>query len=396
MDYRKKITEFRDEGNKLFEKADTEKRVLTEDEHKKIDALNASIDREEREMNDFIKLNHIPEDQLRNYEPNKPNPGRAADEQKAEKRAAFFRYIREGRNGLNKEERALVEDTSGLYMMPEDLEAEIYRALPQLNVIRQLATVRPTVRDKVRRRSLTEVSVGWGKLETGTVVTESTMTPSQDYIYVEDMNGLTKIGKDELQDSDAALSAIIADSFARAIANAEAKAFTVGTGHTYNQPDGVTLDATIISTYTDLATADTAVPDDLLGIEYELPAQYLADASFVLHRKAEAMVRKAKNTYGPYLWQPSLMVGAPRTFDTYPIYNQNDMVYPASTNTNRSIVAVFGNWKAGYEIVDRLGVTVQRLDELYAEAGLIGFLVHFRVGGGVVRPDAFRALDNST
>jgi HK97 family phage major capsid protein len=41
-------------------------------------------------------------------------------------------------------------------------------------------------------------------------------------------------------------------------------------------------------------------------------------------------------------------------------------------------------------------MTVQRLDELYAESGLVGFLFYFRVGGGVVRPDAFRALDNNT
>ncbi len=31
-----------------------------------------------------------------------------------------------------------------------------------------------------------------------------------------------------------------------------------------------------------------------------------------------------------------------------------------------------------------------------AKAGLVGFKVHTRVGGGVVRPDAFRALDNNS
>lgn len=318
------------------------------------------------------------------------------EDRKAEKRAAFFKAIREGRAGLSREERALVEDTSGLYMVPEDLEAEIYRGLPQLNVIRQLATIRPTTRDKISKRSMTEVSVGWGKLETGAAITESTIVPSKDYIYVEDLSGLTKVGKDELNDTDANLAALIADSFARAIADAEAKAFVIGTGHSYNQPDGVTLDATIISTYTDLDTADTAVPDDLIDIEYELPSQYLNGACFVMHSKTEVMVRKVKGTSAPYYWQPSLQIGMPKSFDGFPVYNQNDMIYPASTNTDRSIVALFGNWKAGYMIVDRQGISIQRLDELYAEAGLVGFVVHFRVGGGVIRSDAFRALDNNT
>ena len=157
----------------------------------------------------------------------------------------------------------------------------------------------------------------------------------------------------------------------------------------------MTLDTTIIASRTDCDTPDTATPDDLIDLEYELPAQYASGASFVMHRKTEAMVRKVKETYGPYLWQPSLQVGMPRSFDGFPVYNQNDMLYPVST-ADEAVVTLFGNWKAGYMIVDRAGIAIQRLDELYAESGLVGFIVHFRVGGGVIRADAFRALVNDT
>ena len=47
-------------------------------------------------------------------------------------------------------------------------------------------------------------------------------------------------------------------------------------------------------------------------------------------------------------------------------------------------------------IVDRAGIGIQRLDELYAEAGLVGFKVHKRVGGGVYRPAAFYGIYNNT
>ena len=56
-------------------------------------------------------------------------------------------------------------------------------------------------------------------------------------------------------------------------------------------------------------------------------------------------------------------------------------------------VAIFSDIRSGYRIVDRLGMTVQRLTELYAEAGLVGFKVHYRVGGGVIRPDPLRILN---
>lgn len=378
------------DAQSILDKAEVEKRSLTAEERQSLDALHADAKAAGDDIERYDRQNEM---EMRNA------PSHVAvapaEDRKVEKRTAFFKWMREGRAGLSREERALVEDTTGLYMVPEDLEAEIYRSLPKINPIRNLALVRPTGRDKIAKRSMTELTVGWGKLETGAVITESTPTPSKDNIYVEDLYGLTKIGEDELQDTDANLEAIIRDSFARAIAEEECKQFVVGTGHTYGKPDGVTLDATVIATYIDLDTADTLVPDDLLDIEYELPAQYLNDASFLMHRKAELMARKVKATAN-YLWQPSLQIGIPRTFDGYSLYNQSDMVYPASTNVDRSIVAVFGNWRAGYTILDRAGITIQRLDELYAEAGLVGFKVHFRVGGGVVRPDAFRALNNNT
>lgn len=367
--------------------AEKENRNLTQEEKGKVDKLLGDI----RDLDEDIAR----EERLQSLEmAHAPAAVLTVENRQKERRSAFYKFIREGRTMLNREERALVEDSTGLTLIPEDLESEIYRGLPQINVIRQLATVRQTGRDKVRKRSMTEVSVGWGKLETGSLITESTPTPTDDHIYVEDLTGLCKVGKDELMDGDDILATILADSFRTAIANEEAKRFVVGRGHTYQEPDGVTLDTTVISTYTDLITADTIVPDDLLLLQYKLPAQYRNGATWLMNSTTEGVVRTAKAT-SSYLWQP-VPVGMPRTFDGFPIYNQNDMIVPASTNTDRSIVAVFGNWKLGYVIVDRLGVTIQRLDELYAEDGLVGFIVHFRVGGGVVRADAFRALDNNT
>lgn len=323
-----------------------------------------------------------------------------SDEQKFRK-SAFMKYMREGRAAMSPDEKkALVQDTSGLYLVPEDMEAEIMRAVAQINTIRNYCRVRNTSRNAVKVNSISEVSVGWGKLETGTDITESTMTPTQDTIYVEDLYGLTKVGEDELSDTDANIQAIIADSFAVAIANAEAKAFAVGAGHTtYSQPDGVAVDATIIASYkTNWTTADTAIPDDMLKAEYYLPSQYKNGAAWLMHSKTELELRLYKEAvasgyYGNYMWAPGL-AGAPNTFDTYPVIRQDDMNY--ADDATKGINVIFGNFKLGYMIVDRAGIGIQRLDELYAEAGLVGFKVHKRVGGGVYRPAAFWGLYNNT
>jgi len=345
----------------------------------------------------------------------KPGEAKAEDvERNAAYKSAFMKWVRGGsremgaddiktlRNALPPERKALVENTAGLYLVPEDLEAEIIRAIPQINTIRNYCRVRPTSRDKVRVRSLTEVSVGWGKLETGTAITESSQTPSDDNIYVEDLYGLSKIGEDELQDTDANLSAILADSFSVALANAEAKAFAVGAGHTtYSEPAGVAKDATLIASYKgDWTTADTVLTEDMLTCEYTLPAQYLNGATWLMHRKTELALRLLRGHvasgayYSGYLWQPSLLAGQPNNFDGFPIINQNDMNYPADETDGINVV--FGNLKQAYMIVDRQGMLLQRLDELYAEAGLVGFKVHKRVGGGVIRPVALYGIYNES
>jgi len=87
--------------------------------------------------------------------------------------------------------------------------------------------------------------------------------------------------------------------------------------------------------------------------------------------------------HGQFLWQPSVQAGKPATFLGYPIYPQEDLAAIAGAV---AVIAIFGDFKAGYRILDRKGITLQRLVELYSEAGLVGFKVHKRVGGGAIMP----------
>ena len=65
MEYRKKIKALKDEGNVIFDKAGTEKRAMTDEEEKAIGKINSQIDTEERAMDSYVKMNRIPEDELR-------------------------------------------------------------------------------------------------------------------------------------------------------------------------------------------------------------------------------------------------------------------------------------------------------------------------------------------
>jgi len=303
---------------------------------------------------------------------------------------SFLRYIRRGESALRPDEaKALVEDTAGQYLVSPAIEAELQRSLAKLSIVRQLASRRTIDKDRIKVRDISEAQVDWGKLETGTDITETTPVPSEDTKYVEDLYGLVKIGEDELSDSDYDLTTYISDTFARAIAEKENLGFLKGTGHTYSQPDGITLDTTLVAATKTTAAHSAVTIDDFLQMIYEVPAKYRPGSAWIVNSTTELEIRKLRwdggggAGTGGYFWQPSMIEGRPPTFLGYPIYNQDDM---DDLSAVEGIIAIFGNFQFGYRILDRKGITIQRLNELYAEAGLIGFKVHARVGGYLIKP----------
>lgn len=347
-----------------------------------IDALNTTITEQKARLDEMdVKFQ-------RQSIPGVGDQPPQSDEEKASS-AAFYKFVRGGVTALAPEERkALVEDATGQYLITPELEAEIERTLPKITVVRPLATVRPITKDRLKLRSISEVVVGWGKLETGAEIPESSPLPgAPTYQYPEDLYGLAKIGEDELQDSDINLQALLADSFTRAIAEAEDKAFIIGAGHASEEPEGMTINA-VLRAAAVIGTAAAAVTiEKFLEMVYACPAQHRKNGNWIVNSTTELAIRQLRSetdaTYkGPFLWQPSLVAGAPNTFLGYPIYNQDDMEDLSDTG----YIAIFGDIKAGYRIIDRAGMTLQRLTELYSEAGLIGFKVHKRVGGGTIKP----------
>ncbi len=367
-----------DEMHKAVERQDDEIKKFGEpmaETKATIDKLNERIDELE------VKLQ-------RQTIPGAGDQPTKTDEDKA-RSSAFYKWVRGGITALDPTERkALVEDTTGQYLITPELDTEIVRSLPKITVIRPLATVRPVSKDTLKIRAIGEVSVGWGRLETGAEITESDLTPTAPtYQYVEDLYGLTKIGEDELMDSDFNLQAILADSFSRAIAEAEDLAFVRGVGHSSEEPEGICINTTLVAAKLTGAASDTVTVEKFMEMIYTCPAQYRKNGVFIVNSTVELAIRQLRSqtsaTYqGPFLWQPSLIAGTPNTFIGHPIYNQDDMKDLSDT---AQIIAIFGDIRAGYRIIDRAGITLQRLTELYAEAGLVGFKVHKRVGGSVMR-----------
>jgi len=310
-------------------------------------------------------------------------------ESKAAHKASFYQWMRAGKAGMAPDEvKALVEDATGQILVEPELDMDIIRELPKITAVRPLATVRTIGKDRLKMRTIGGVTVGWGKLETGTAPTESTpAVAAATYQYVEDLMGLVKIGVDELMDADFNLEGILAEEFSRALGEEEDKQFVLGDGHGVQEPAGITKNATLIAATVTGTAAGAITVEKFMEMLYTCPAQYRRNGTFMVNSTLELAMRQLRGltgvTYeGPFLWQPSVIAGTPNTFLGKPIVNQDDM---ADLSDVAQVIGIFGDFKMGYRIVDRMGMTIQRITELYAEAGQVGFLITKRVTGGVLR-----------
>jgi HK97 family phage major capsid protein len=312
----------------------------------------------------------------------------------------FAKAMRVGKQSLTLEEKAaLVEDATGEILVPHDIATPIFKDLPHLAIFRGAnPLIRPTTSDKVDVRSLTAGTAAWGKLEvigtgSGTAAARDATpgTTTADVISVHDLIGLAKIGVDELQDTDFNLVSLVQTIIGELFAQLEDDAFGNGTGT--SQPWGIAMRATqgspLITQAVTGSTATGPTGDGLRSMQYRMPARLRPGGAYFASTDAAEGISLLKDTTSNYLWVPSMRVGDPDILWGKPFYILESLPAMATSAAAVDASVLFANLNAGYAIVDRQQITMQRLDELFAADGVVGFLFKLRVGGDVIRPKAF-------
>jgi HK97 family phage major capsid protein len=188
----------------------------------------------------------------------------------------------------------------------------------------------------------------------------------------------------------------IADEVNAAFAAQETTAFVTGNG--VNKPTGFLAATTVaeaswswgnlgyIATGSAGALPASNASDVLIDLVYALKAGYRQNANWVMNRKVQGALRKLKDADGNYLWQPALTADGKARFMGFELVEAEDMPNIAAN----SLSIAFGDFKRGYLIVDRQGVSVLR--DPFSSKPYVLFYTTKRVGGGIADYDAIKLL----
>lgn len=280
--------------------------------------------------------------------------------------------------------------------MPAQTDTEIGRRLQVISPIRALSTVRQVSGSVLKKPfAVSGLASGW---VSETAARPQTATPQLSELTFPTMElyAMPAATAALLDDAAVDVEGWIADEVDIAFGEQEGTAFVSGDG--VNKPKGFLSYGTVpesswawgnlgyIATGAANGFRPSGPSDVLIDTIYALKAGHRQKASFVMNRKTQAEIRKFKDADGNYLWQPPATVGQAASLLGFPVAEAEDMPEMAANSTP----IAFGDFQAGYLVVDRTGVRILR--DPYSAKPYVLFYTTKRVGGGVQNFEAIKLV----
>ena len=375
--------DFKKSNDKELEAIKSEKQALEE----KTDKLNEKLG----------ELDSLKEELEKEIKAAK-RPGVAAGAEVDAHKTAFYQFMRKGmEDGLTELEVKAVQTTTspdGGYAVPEELDRTLLELLkdesPMRSVCSQITVGSPDYKKLV---NLGGSGSGWVG-ETDLRPATGTLTLAQLQATMGEIYANPQATQTSLDDVFFNVENWISTEVAREFAEKEGQAFLLGDG--VKKPKGI-----LAHTLTDevdkerdfgkiqkinSGLAGGFSGDNLIDLIYSLKKGHRNGALFMMTNLTQAKVRKFKDSEGNYLWQPGLQLGQPSTLLGYGIEENEDM--PEAVADANAVL--FGNFKRGYLIVDRMGTRVLR--DPYTNKPYVGFYTTKRTGGMLLDSNAIKVL----
>ncbi|WP_170019198.1 phage major capsid protein [Campylobacter sp. RM16190] len=377
-----KLQQLREEASKLLADmrgilatAEKENRSTTQEENAKYDAMERDFDAKKAEIQRFEALEKADKFMASAPEFEAQKGSVKSDDAYTEN---FWRYIR----GAEFERNALsTTDANGGYTVPKTFQTSVIELLNKECLMRKLCSVMTTANTNLIPVEASRPQFGW--IQEAAAYQETGLTFAQIQIGAHKAGGIIKISEELLNDSAINIEAYVKGKMVDGLALLEEEAFIKGDGN--NKPKGLITGITAGIT---TGASDKFTADEVIDMFYSLAVGYRNQATWLVSDVFEKELRKLKDKNNRYLWEEGLTVGAPNTILGRPVYVSEFMDNELSAGKQP---AIFGDLKY-YQIADRGAMGLQRLNELYAGNGQVGFRIYKRTDGKLTLADAVKSF----
>jgi HK97 family phage major capsid protein len=356
--------------------------------------------------------------------------GNDYNQKRADQYRNFVKYVRVGESKMSMEERASLDELIytpdtiaqevragydvkdikanktdqqesilqlGGALVPEDARMQVLRRIEGATTVRSRSTVISTARDAVEfprleggnSRYISGVRVTWADSEIPASATfaQTNFELGTIRIPVNVVMARTDLSLNLLEDSGLDVIGFISEQFGSALRVDENEQFLTGRGG--GKPKGILGKGTAAEPAPDdgvsevnSGDASALTADGLIDLSYNPDAQYLQNAVWLGAKDTFKRVRKLKDGNGDYLWERGIENGEPPTLLGYPFFMDEAMPSVAAN----AYPLIFGDLM-GYYIVERVGMTIQRVqDTTTIGRNKAAIFLRRRVGGQVVLP----------
>lgn len=377
----------------ILDKASAENRALNTEEQSSYDKQDAEVSNYSKDLQRHTILAQH-EAKLAAERDGSYRPGVEAEKKSGQRnravdteayRASLDVYARQGLNGILPEHRNALQvgtSTEGGYLVPTEFETKLVELLVDLDPIRALAHKITTASD---RNIPIETSKGTFAYiaEEGAYVATSDPAFGQVVLSSFKSGGIIKVAEELLQDSFFNLEQYLLTNAADRFNTLEETNFADGDGT--GKPKGIFNTASVGGVTVpnlDAGSTTAITADNLVDLYHKLGRRYRQNAVFVMNDATVKYLRKIKTGISgdtTYVWQPSLVAGQPDMILGRPVVVTGGAPVIASAAKTICFVDL-----SKYYIADRLGTTMQRLTELYAANGQVGFRFTRRNDGRLV------------
>jgi HK97 family phage major capsid protein len=287
------------------------------------------------------------------------------------------------------------DGTTGGFLTVGEYVNNLIEAIVQISQIQKYCDVRNTTHPYISIPKRTQTASAYRIAEQGTRTEGQNPKFGLVNVFPYEAAALALVSRTDLDDVSLDLGQFIMDEFAEQFAKLEGAEYINGDGAGkalgFLNDSGVTASGTPGGGLTQITVTTNSLALDyasLIKLIRSMKPGYLPGSIFVMTNETIGLIQQMTDSAGRPLWVPFGTQLPNDSIFGYPIVIAPDMPQLAAN----AYAIAFGNFKKGYQIVIRKQVSIQVLQERYAEQNAVGYIGYYRFGGTVKLAECIKLL----